>query len=187
MPRELVPGALSDGGCRRPVAVQLEDGAFGYCMARTDDCLRPCIATVLQVPVEQVPDPQLDRRLKAGDDPERINRESWEMVAQWLDGCGGLEFAFHENVPIERERWIGICLAQQLSAEAEKALRAVYRRLGIKYEPRNSPFVDHSLVMSHGRILHDPVVGLPKPRGYTSRPWRPSEVAYGISIERKGS
>jgi len=65
-----VPSGIGSGAR----VVRLGEGELGYCMnpARLDDCLRPCIATVLQVPVEQVPDPRLDDRHAArGEEPRR--------------------------------------------------------------------------------------------------------------------
>ena len=182
------PGAL-DSGARmtmvrgHPVVSLVEDGSeIGYCMrpTGTDDCFRAALATATQIPVEQVPDLRLDRRLRKGEDVERINRESWERMAEWLDGRG-LELVFHRDVPVDRERWVGVCRGPT-EATAAVATAAGFR-LG------DNPFNNHCLVMSYGDIVFDPAIGLELsdwlPRGARLRSWHPSQVVYGVSFDPK--
>jgi hypothetical protein len=66
------------------------------------------IATALQHPIEQVPDLRLDERVDAGEDPREVSASSWERIARWADRLG-LKLTFHEQVPADRRRWIGVC------------------------------------------------------------------------------
>jgi hypothetical protein len=155
-------------------------GELGYCMSptRRDDCFQACVATVLQTPPEQVPDPRLDRRLAAGEDPEKISRESWTRFEEWL--CGrGLQLVFHATVPVDRERWVGVCRAQGSEAESA-AVDSLLARCGRD----STPFVDHTLVMSYGNILFDPSISVRLPPSMRLRSWHPSQVSYGISFDR---
>lgn len=180
LPGRPVPGALGlPRGVRlqRPV-VRLGENEVGYCMdpERTDDCLRPAVATALQVPVEQVPDPRLDQRLARGDDPEEIGRDTWVRLMEWLDRRG-LQLSIHRDVPVARERWIGVCPGG-VPTENQVALA---RLMGFQF--RGNPFADHCLVMSHDEILFDPAISLRLPRGVRTRAWRPSQVAYGLTFD----
>jgi hypothetical protein len=163
---------------RHPV-VPLGDGELGYCMdpTRTDDCFRSAIATATQIPVEQVPDPRLDRRLAAGDDPQTIGRETWERLAVWL-ADRGLRLVFHEAVPVERERWIGV-IPWVASPERRSSPPAA------GYIWRDNPFNDHCLVMTYGDIHFDPAVSAKVPPGMRLPAWRVSDVYYGISFDRQ--
>lgn len=89
----------------------LGDGVVGYYAdtTRQDDCFRAAIATATQIPIEQVPDLRLHDRLLMGDDPDEINADAWAKIAGWLDGRG-LPLVQHEIVPVDRERWIGVCV-----------------------------------------------------------------------------
>jgi hypothetical protein len=129
---------------------------------RGDDCLAAAIATALQHPIEQVPDLRLDKRIEAGEDPREVSRSSWERIARWAEGLG-LELTFHEQVPADRRRWIGVCP-----------------------DPKGSWMLgDHCLVMSRDRLVFDPSVSVKRPPGMTVARFSPSDIAYGISFDRK--
>ena len=133
-------------------AVRLEDGSVGWCMspARLDDCLRPSIATVLQVSPAQIPDPRLDERLEAGESASEINRETWERLDRWLAGRG-LRLVFHRNaLPVERDRWIGVVAGTPLADDPVA-------------------FQDHCLVMNGRSVLLNPIVSIPTPPGMRAR------------------
>jgi hypothetical protein len=49
----------------------------------TDTCFQASIATATQIPIEQVPDLDLDARLARGEDPNQISRSSWERIDAW--------------------------------------------------------------------------------------------------------
>ena len=112
----------------------LSDGTLGYYMRRPDDCLAAAIATVLQVPLTDVPDPRLDEQVRAGRDPDEISRTTAEKLERWLH-ARGLRLVVHHRVPVNRARWIGVVVIDEMP-----------------------PFCDHCLVMARGRLLHDPTV-----------------------------
>jgi hypothetical protein len=135
---------------------------IGYCMDpwRQDDCLAAAMATVLQQPIEQVPDLRLDGRLSAGEDADEIARRSWERINEWLERLG-LQVVFHESPPLDRDRWIGVC------------------------GPSEKTFGDHCLVMSHDRLVLDPSISVARPPGETWCSFDPSHIYYGISFDRE--
>ena len=81
--------------------VQLGEDGVGYCAdtAAMDDCFRAAIATAAQIPIREVPDLRLHVRLLEGEDPDEINVDSWQRIAQWLDGRG-LQLTRHDSVPV---------------------------------------------------------------------------------------
>jgi hypothetical protein len=109
---------------------RLRDGTFGYSMECQTDCFQSAIATVLQVPKREVPDPQVARHLAAGKHPIEIERLTWAQLDRWLDDRG-LRLIVHRTVPVARRRWIGIV-------------------------PVAGWFRSHCLVMSRGDVLFDP-------------------------------
>src|SRR5437762_1844887 len=88
---------------------RLTDGTTGYHVrnGRRDDCLAAALATCLQVPIEEVPDPRIGERLDAGEAPEDIDRSAWRELRRWL-AERGLQMCSHRTVPANRHRWIGI-------------------------------------------------------------------------------
>ena len=106
-------GALGPLPARRRPLVQLDDQSTSYTMdpSRRDDCFRAAMATLLQIGVEQVPDPRLDERLEAGEDREQINRESWARLHEWLAGRALRLVFHHEALPVDADRWIGVARA----------------------------------------------------------------------------
>lgn len=161
------------GSHLRPLARLSEDGEVGYYAdpVRWDDCLRAAIATALQIPPEQIPDPRLHARLNAGDDPDEISDESWLRIAEWAERRG-LQMMLHEEdeVPADRERWIGVCVYTPRWDE-----------LWQMDEP--NPFGDHCLVMSYDRVIFEPAARAIVPRGMELQTWDASEVTYGISFD----
>ncbi len=116
------------------MTVQLSDGTTGYYPepGRTDMCFTATVATCLQVPFDQVPDPDLDERVDAGEDPEVVDRDAWLQFAKWLR-ARGLGMRTHESnrLPWRARRWIG-----------------VIRVPGV--------FQAHTLVMARNKALWDP-------------------------------
>ena len=181
----------ADRAFQRRGMVRLDDGTVGYAMApdRTDDCLRAAVATVLQVPPEEVPDPRLRSRVDAGHDIDAINAQSWAQLERWLDGRG-LRLVFHETVPTDQARWVGVCpapptgrLAAQLNAVLPRRERRALKRSGYD-TARHEHFADHCLVMARDRVLFDPAVTLVAPMGLTLREWQATDVAWGLSFDR---
>ena len=163
---------------RHPV-VPLENGETGYGMSpgRTDDCFQAAIATALQVPIEQVPDLRLDKRLAAGDDRDEIDRQSWLRLAEWL-GRLGLWMTFHEDPPFQRERWVGVVFGRDrlVGAPVPGAPAGVVWR--------DNPFTDHCLVMARNTIAFDPAVTQRLHPGVRPFPWQAHDVDYGITFDR---
>jgi hypothetical protein len=85
---------------------------------------------VLQVPIEQVPDPRLRERMRAREDREEIHRSTAQELEGWL-AARGLRVVLHRKVPVRKRRWIGIV-------------------------PMAGWFTSHSLVMRWGEVLFDP-------------------------------
>lgn len=155
---------LSLPAARRRPLVQLDDGSIGFCMdpMRFDDCFRAALATVTQIPVEQVPDPRLDERLAAGESPDEINRKSRERLDSWLAGRG-LRLVFHHDaLPVDRDRWIGVVLAS---------------------DPDPDLFDDHSIILARDRIIFNPSISLPVPEGWQVQRPTLSDIAYGITVD----
>lgn len=146
---------LGQRSARRTVT--LGDGTIGYFErpGRTDDCFAACLATCLQVPLDEVPDPRLDERLRAGEDPAEINRSAWQTLAAWLTGRG-LQVVVHDEPPFEAPRWIGV----------------------VRFPGH---FNDHCLVMAGAEVLFDPVDRAQHERPV--RNYTPDDVAAGLSFQ----
>jgi hypothetical protein len=97
-----------------PRTMQLADGTTGYLVLapRTDTCWQAALATCLQVPIAQCPDPHHDERVAAGEDPEDVDEDGWRMTEDWLDDRG-LKLVEHRTLPARRRRWIGVISAWQ--------------------------------------------------------------------------
>lgn len=138
-------------------SVPLADGTTGYLQRRTDDCWTACVATVLQMPPQQVPDLQLILRKVAGHSEQQIMNDTGQLIERWLRSCH-LRLWIHD-VDDSRDRWIGVVNSAT-----------------------GSPMGTHSLVMHHGEVLFDPGVWLPdRPNSRTNRSL--ASIDYGLSIE----
>jgi hypothetical protein len=137
--------------------VTLSDGTTGWLErgARTDDCFAACIATCLQVPIAEVPDPRLDERLQAGEAAADINRSALGDIEAWL-ASRGLRARVHSTPPVDLPRWIGVI-------------------------PFPGVFNDHSVVMVGGEILFDPVDSSQYSRKV--RAYKSADVSSGFSFE----
>jgi hypothetical protein len=160
---ELPPSAvhLIAAGMRRHFqrsVVRLPDGTIGYYErgGRTDDCWPAAVATCLQVPIDDVPDPRIDERLNAGVEPGEVNRSAWTEFFAWL-ADRRLRMTVHTSPPVRRRRWIGVVELPGL-------------------------FMDHCLVMSRATILFDPVDRNAHER--CVRTYSPAEVSCGFSFQR---
>lgn len=182
----------------------LADGTVGYYMlqSRHDDCLRAALATMLQVSPPDVPDPRLDERTQAGDDPDVVVAESWTALEQWLSGRGQIlschdEPLFICNSDPKWKRWIGVCSGGD-GADALTTVEAVLatglvnraaRRGSVIEQVLNDPtrvrYSEHCLVMSYDELLFDPGSTIEPPPGFAPRVWDTSEISWGITIEPK--
>jgi hypothetical protein len=170
-------GRASRGGQTYPVVRLTEDGPdygtwpqpgdeIGYGMGpiRRDNCLQAAVATALQHPIERVPDLRIDERIEAGEDPRHVSDSSWLRIMTWADRLG-LTLTFHDDVlPVDRDRWIGVCPCPEGSF-----------MLG-----------DHGLVMRRAELLFDPSLGLDCPPGTRPRRFDPADIAYGITFDSRG-
>lgn len=136
---------------------RLEDGRVAWYQARADDCLRPALATLLQVLPEDLPDPEIDKCLANGMDPEDVNRLAHSELQAYLAGYG-LRAVFHSSPPADRHCWIGISPGDG-----------------------RSRFGDHCVVMDGEDIVHDPAEGFPTPAGTKVAPTE--EITRGITLE----
>lgn len=186
---------------RRRKMERLRDGTTGYSMFpdRMDDCLRAAVATVLQVEPRAIPDPQIARRLLAGDDPDVITRETWALLERWLSEQG-LRLLVHDTPPIGADRWIGVCAGATAAdtaavvdehlfdtAKTTRTARRKMHRDGTADAVRGvEHFSGHCLVMAGRTLLFDPAAAVEPPTGMVTRRWRPSDVTWGISFERIG-
>ena len=115
----------------RPWGERLPDGTIGYYPRDSFDCWSACCATVLQVPIWELPELGIRKQLGAGETPpEEINASALRTIKRWLAGCG-LRVVFHKELPFEAERWIGVV-------------------------PVVGAFRSHGLVMTEAAILFDP-------------------------------
>jgi hypothetical protein len=138
------------------IPIVLADGRTAWRQEREDDCLRPCIATIMQVPIWAVPDPRIDERLAAGHDPDAIAREARAALDAFLAGHD-LRAVWHRDVPLEGD-WIGV-------------------------SPGAGRFADHTVLMRGEAIVFDPAEGFPVPDGYKVAPI--TRISAGITLEAR--
>jgi hypothetical protein len=168
---------LTENGVDWGVEPQAGD-EIGYAMAphRHDDCFQAAVATVTQVPIEQVPDLALDRRLSEGADAEEISRTAWERFDAWATRRA-FALRFWPEVPVDRPRWIGVVESPMGDA------RYSYTPDGGVVLVEGTNFNDHCLVMSHDRLLFDPSCSVRIPPGARPFAFTPDQITYGISFE----
>lgn len=150
---------------------------YGMHPYQGDDCFRAAIATATQVPIEQVPDLALMKRLEHGEDAEEISRTSWERIDSWASKRG-LGVAFWDEVPAPRHRWIGVCRnAPGIAYTFDEHGHPVRSDVG------GRGFNDHCLVMSHDQLIWDPSCSMKPPPGMTTSPSDTTRIGYGISFD----
>lgn len=152
-----------------PTPVRLSDGTTGWRMQRFDDCLRAAIATVLQVAIDEVPDPHLNAKLRAGWQPSSVTQVTEITLTRWCEQRG-LRMTRHDAPPWNRKRWIGVVPPP--------------RRVTA------GPFMSHCLVMCRREILHDPfalnsLVARYVAERFQKKTWLPSDVQYGFTFNKR--
>jgi hypothetical protein len=135
----------------------LRDGTVGYYMRRTDDCLQAAIASCLQIPPHLVPDLHIDDQVRAGKDPEEIERATSATLNRWTERRG-LTIMIHPQPPTSDRRWIGVVRT-------------------------NGMFNDHCLLMCKRERLFNPL-GIPTPQGLED-PYNLVEIDYGITLRKE--
>lgn len=144
------------------------DDEVGYGMRpyARDDCFRAAIATAVQAPIEEVPDLKLHHRFLGGEDPMEINRRAWEAIGRWAEDGGYVPMFWDDDeLPVPRDRWIGVIKSPSRAAD--------------------SPFADHCLVMCHDSLVFDPACSAKALPGTQPLRLSPSLIEYGITFERK--
>ncbi len=62
----------------------LRDGSIGYFQRRTDDCMQASVASVSQIPMDQVPDPRIDQQLETmARRPDELGRLVAQQFMEW--------------------------------------------------------------------------------------------------------
>jgi hypothetical protein len=153
----LSDGASSPSELRRYVvqlAFRTGPSAISWRWPRGDDCWAAAVATCLQVPIDEVPDPRIDARLAQGATPAEIDTSAQQEMKRWLKSRG-LRMVFHREVPPDLPRWLGVV-------------------------PLAGEFNSHSMVMSHDKVLFDPVDEEAHERPVRTFP--PDAVAWGVSF-----
>lgn len=199
--------AATSGLVRRPQE-RLNDGTIGYTMIRHDDCLRAAVATALQVPPAEIPDPRIEQRLLAGEEPDSTADHVWTILAAWLAGRG-LQIVRHEVTIISKDaemveptnppladadqRWIGVVEVGEVNQRDIDAMLAGHpltrNRAGRRAVSRQraldgmANFASHSLVMRGWDLLFDPAEALEPPPGMAVYRYSPVEISWGISFQ----
>lgn len=144
---------------------RLADGTIGYFARppRQDDCFAAALATVLRVPIAEVPDPRIDERLARGWTPQAVNRAAFAELDRWLAGRG-LRAIVHRKPPVRLRRWIGVIVMP-------------------------GDFQSHCLVMSRDEVLFDPARleladGTPPPQERAVRRFGLDSVGFGYSFQK---
>lgn len=138
---------------------RLRDGTLGYSQRRTDDCLQAAIASLLQIPMCQVPDLRIDRQLASGLEPDEMERNIAQTMRRWTTERG-LTVLLHPTMPTSARRWIGVTRVE------------------------DDLYSDHCLLMSGRDCLFDPYQPIPD----NDDPWGSHEFGdldYGITIEKR--
>lgn len=141
----------------------LPAGLIGYHQSSRWDCMRAAVATVLQVPLEAVPDLLRDDVAESRTncvDYDAFCERAFAELSDWA-AERNLEMVFSVEVPLDRELWIGIV-------------------------PLPGHFTNHSLVMHRRSIAFDPAEQWPAPSGYIPKRYSPSDVAYGVTFDPIG-
>ena len=91
-----------------PTTKKLADGTTGYLVRfpRGDDCWTACVASCLQVPIGQVYDSTIDKRLRRGETPDAILETVPAEFDEWLT-ARGYRMVIHGDLP-PKGRWIGV-------------------------------------------------------------------------------
>lgn len=120
-----------------PTTKKLRDGTTGWLVRfpRGDDCWTACVASCLQVPIGQVYDSTIDKRLRRGETPDAILETVPAEFGEWLTGRG-YRMVTHGDMP-PKGRWIGV-------------IEMGFGR-------------DHCLLMVGDRVLLDPTADLGLP------------------------
>lgn len=92
-----------------PPTTRLRDGSTGYFTpGRLDQCFAAAVATVLQRPLEELPDTRIEARLQAGQTRENISRRAWVIWDRWARREGQRMNVWNPVPAYPDGRWVGI-------------------------------------------------------------------------------
>jgi hypothetical protein len=114
-----------------------------------------------------VPDLSILKRAQREDSAE-ISRSGWNRIDEWASSIG-LRLRLWDSVPVPRDRWIGVVVAEPDEEVADD-------------------FLDHCLVLARDRLLFDPACSVRPPPGMrplTSDHFALDQITYGISFDSK--
>jgi hypothetical protein len=140
----------------------LRDGTLGYFQRRTDDCVQASIASLIQMPMYEVPDLQIDKHIAEGRDDEALERSVGHQFSQWMEKHS-LTMYRHVNPPLLAKRWIGVVST-------------------------GNEVNDHCLVMTGHDCVWDTSHMLPPGKHEPIAAhdiFTPRDINYGITIERR--
>jgi hypothetical protein len=141
----------------RPEQCLLPDGTVGYYIRRGDDCMAAALATLIQVPLDEVPNARLVDRASAGEGREQTSRSAWEELERFA-ASRGLRFEIHDPPPWRRARWVGVIPGGLL------------------------PHDGHALLMCRKRIVFDPSSNID-----ISHTWTIDRIAWGLTAHKRRS
>lgn len=141
----------------------LPNGEIGWCQVRWDECLRMAVATLLQIPPSEVPDLHVDRRMEAGESADEIAAQVNRTYMDWA-AERGLQITAHRNLPVDRERWLGVV-------------------------PQPGYFQNHVVVMRRRKVHFEVVPAAAAPKGYRVKRFQLGDIAEGVTFDpiEKGS
>lgn len=162
--------------------VRLPDGTLGYHRRRQDDCFNAALATVLEVSIHEIPDPQIEEAFGRGESVESIRRGSWDTLLEWLDRRG-LEGFVHRPADPNAGQWAP----------------ALDRWVGVLVPDQPDPawvLPNDAVAMTRGDLLHDGYLwdceaarhrfGF-DPHRTTGSGWLSRHLQYGFSFKPKGA
>ena len=153
---ERVRALVLDPASGRALVERLEDGRLAWSQRREDDCMAAAVATLLQVPIEQVPDSRYDEQIEAGVPHAIVVSQALADMASWATSRG-LRMRFHHPPPVDRDAWLAVA-------------------------PGDGPGDSHIAVCSGAELVFDPAANWLVPAGCKVAPLGP--VASGITFDR---
>jgi hypothetical protein len=153
--RQACPGRISRNGY---MAAPLQDGTTGYFQRGMDDCLQASIATLAGIPMDQVPDLEIDKqRFRDRRNPYEILCEATQRLDRWSDQLG-LDIRAQATLP-KSGKWIGVVPI----GERE--------------------FTDHCLIMSGRDCIFDTTQIFPPTKRDLITALDVDDIDYAITIE----
>jgi hypothetical protein len=140
-------------------ATRLRDGTLGYLQRDVADCLRAALASLLQIPMPNVPEMPTNKLLSGEMDAEEFERVAARRLDRWT-AERGLTARFHAS-PRTSGRWIGVLLSEEWSV-----------------------LNDHCLLMSGRDCLFDPGTPVPRPLDEPTDQDL-ADIDYAITVERR--